>query len=178
MPKATDSRTQTLHRVSIAGMYTADEMKDRGRFDDDNKTFDQILAGYVPDGESRETLYFLNLTHLAINSDGNCHESVAAEGWCKAVGLQRLGMLEDHDMTPPECIRDAYRSSDFMKQFLSPIPTGLEFLLAHLDVQRVYGEEAKTASAWFLHNEVETWVIHVREIKAPKMKNRLPNSAS
>ena len=56
MPKATDSRTQILHRFSIAGMYTADEMKDCGRHDGDNKTFDQIFAGYAPDGESRETL--------------------------------------------------------------------------------------------------------------------------
>ena len=178
MPKATDCKTHTLHRVSIAGMYTADEMKDCGRFDDDNKTFDQIMAGYVPDGESRATLYFLNLTHVAINSDANCHASVAAEGWCKAVGLQRLGMLEDHDITPPECIRESNRSPDFMKQFLSPMPEALEFLLAHLNVQKVHGKEAEMASAWLLHNGVETWVIHVREIKAPRTINRLPNSPS
>jgi len=65
-----------------------------------------------------------------------------------------------------------------MKQFLSPMPEALEFLLAHLNVQNVHGNEAEMASAWLLHNGVETWVIHVREIKAPRTINRLPNSPS
>lgn len=177
MTKNTECNTPTFYRVSIAAMYTQEEMELYGGIED-NKTFAQILAGYVPDGESRETLYFVDLKHVVINSKVDSHEIVAAEGWCKAVGLERLGMLEDAQITPPEFIRNSHRSPEFMKQFLSPLPGFLDFLLGHLGVTVVYGDEAKKASGWFLNNGVQTWLLHVSEVSSVHDPGRLPSATS
>lgn len=171
MPQATACPPQTLYRVSIASMLTEEDMNLREALEDCH-TFDQIMADYVPDGESRETLHFVDLTHLAITSNASDHDAVAAEGWCKSVGLGRLGRIEEAGMTPPDVIRRMYRSAEMMKQFVTPLPSFLDFLLVHLGVEFSAGAAAHKTTAWFLNDEFQTWVIQVHEIRPSQTPDR------